>query len=416
MDFNNLPSVDKFLRAQGIDVYYNTLGATDDLIRAYVHETHDIVDRAVGKTSHFVKHECYSLYYDFQPRQKFTGFENYSDLFLKTRLQAQQRFASVQFSPTLVVEKENNAPTVGYKAQLISFLSGLPDKEIVLYLSGGIDSEFLAHALIESGREFTTVIYRWKDSSGAVTNIHDIEYAYAFCQKHGLFPILKEIHIESLWESEEFLQIMQQSGIESSQLVTHIYMCMEMNNLISGAIHLFGGEVRYTTSFITDSGAPANLVQLGKVVPGFNGASYTENGPYSPPSAPSTSVTLVFNSSGSWTITRGGGIGTVWSRFPTNAPVTGTWAVAPLNPAGYEYRYRNVTSGLVGNASNPIPDSDAGWFSIFPGNNIIAEVVSDDTSAQGASSNTSFTLDIRPIGSTSFVSATMSIQASQDGI
>lgn len=411
MDFDKLPSIDKFLRDKGIDVYYNTLGATDGLIQSFVKETEEIVDRSPAKTSHFVKNECYSLYYDFEPREKLTGFEYYNDLYISARLAAQERFASVQFSPTMLVEKKTTDTQISYKEQLIDFCRHLPEKEILIYLSGGVDSEFVASALIDSGREFTPVIYRYLDSSGAVTNINDIEYAYRFCQKHDVQPILRDIRIESLWASEEFLQLMQESKIESAQLVTHIYMCMQMNDSIPDSVHLFGGEIRYRTNYLLDDGeSTANLVILGKVTPGFNGQTYTNDNPQS---VGPYNTSLTFYSDGTWGIM----YFKSFSGTFTGSPLSGTWAVAPLNPAGYEYRIPVVNANAGGGDSFAIPElPDPNWYPITVVTDVANTYAHTEGLATGAFAVTQFTMEIRPVGQTSVVTASITIGTYIQGI
>jgi hypothetical protein len=293
---------------------------------------------------------------------------------------------------------------------LVEFLGTLTRKPVLLYLSGGIDSEFLARALLESDTEFTPVIYRWKDSNNFITNVYDIEHAYRFCDMYDLSPILMDINIDELWQSEEFLQIMEQAKIESPQLVTHIYMCMEMNNRLPESTHLFGGEVRFRTNFLLDNRETANLVMLGKVTPGFNGQSYTNENP----AGPGTYYTrLIFETNGTWDIV----YDMNFSGSFTGSPISGTWAVAPLNPAGYEYRIPTViNSGALGVGSSATPElGDPTWYPILP-STIIADTVADDDSLTGAFAFTSFTMEIRPTGGTGVVTASISINTQTQGL
>ena len=145
---------------------------------------------------------------------------------------------------------------------------------IFLYMSGGIDSEMVACALLDSHRPFTPVIFQWADTKGNIQNARDTEYAFRFCQKHGLTALVETVDLETLWRSAEFEHLQSAIKIASPQLATHVWMVEKMNATYPNKCHLFGGEVRYQVSYPGRTNENAFLVTLGKVVPAFNNYAY----------------------------------------------------------------------------------------------------------------------------------------------
>ena len=68
---------EKYFLDKDIHVSFNVLGRTEELVKAYIYDTQDIVDDVPSKMSHHVKHACYSKFYSIENRKKFTGFEEF---------------------------------------------------------------------------------------------------------------------------------------------------------------------------------------------------------------------------------------------------------------------------------------------------------------------------------------------------
>ena len=65
-------ALDKYFLDRDINVIWNTIGHTEELVRAYVADTQRLVDTSKSKQSHLIKQLCYSLFYKMDSRSKFT--------------------------------------------------------------------------------------------------------------------------------------------------------------------------------------------------------------------------------------------------------------------------------------------------------------------------------------------------------
>lgn len=75
-------------------------------------------------------------------------------------------------------------------------------KLYVMY-SGGVDSEYTVSVFKESRIDFTPVIIKFKNDY----NLHDLEYAFKFCQHKNLKPLVIDIDFDQFVTSGEFLKI-----------------------------------------------------------------------------------------------------------------------------------------------------------------------------------------------------------------
>jgi hypothetical protein len=372
------PSSKQYFSNLGIDVEFNTIGRNDSLIQSYIANTQSIVSLEPNQTSEYVKNVCYSLFYTFVDRPKLTGFENFKEQDIEFRINSSNSINQPQVRQCLVTEK--NPSSNDFKNLLISSISDFT-KPVLLYLSGGLDSELLANILLEAGKPFTPVIFCWTKNA-VVQNQNEVQFAFDFCASHGLTPIVKSIDLPSLWASEHFKQLSIDIQIASPQLVTHAYMVKLMSLEIGDMQHLFGGEIRYRTNYVKDDNSLANIILLGKVSPGYNGATYNN---FQQDGAPIVNY-LTLNSNGTWVV----------QYFPSQGetgPGSGTFAVAPLNAAGYEYRITAISSTFP-SSGHCVPASAPTAYSPINGG-AVCETWSDNNGEQRIDT---FSIQIRPVG------------------
>lgn len=340
--------IDKYYEKQGIKVRFNTLGYNETLTKSYIHTFKNIVDNSEFKKSNIVKLQCYNSIYQLKPRDKLTGFEKLRDRDIEFRDKAASVVTESQFTPTLTIDEETLTDVAGsYKEELIKSLLDLDD--ILLYLSGGIDSEFVARVLLEIKKPFTPVIFQWTNNAGNIINEHDLKHAFTFCVDNDLSPIVQTINIERLWETDEFLQLAKEIQITSPQLLTYTHIINVINSQYPNKTHLFGGEVRFYNRILDKK--KCNIVFLQKVCPpDYNGGSYQGQ------TTGSGSCTLqYFNTSGLWRVARTG-----------FGSVDGTWTTTP--ESSYEFLIDSVTDNGSLGVGQIIPNAPTTWAPIdnFP--------------------------------------------------
>lgn len=333
---------DNYFAKKGINVRFNTLGYDENLVYSYVKDFGDLVGQSVAKRSHHVKLECYKKMYYFQSRQKLTGFERLKEQDDKFRNKVSKYIIESQFTPTLRIKNnETKDVTISYKDALNNSLKTIENP--ILYMSGGADSELVALSLLKINKSFKPVIFFWTNNKNEVINHDDVNVAIQFCKDHKLFPILKQLNLEQLWETKDFEKLAIDMQLSSSQLVTYAYITKLIDDEFPNHTHLFGGEVRFYNQPLIDS--KSNLVFLEKVCPpGYNGGFYMGD-------SPGSSTLFYNNSTGIWSVQRTGG-----------GTVTGTWTTTPAFT--YEYLIDTITDdGGVG-PSSISPSAPTTWATI----------------------------------------------------
>jgi hypothetical protein len=79
-------------------------------------------------------------------------------------------------------------------------------KFLVLY-SGGLDSQYVCEVLLYLKMDFDPVIIQLKNNNGDILNMHDIKFAYEFCNNKNLKPIVYDLNFETFIESGRNVEI-----------------------------------------------------------------------------------------------------------------------------------------------------------------------------------------------------------------
>lgn len=365
--------IDKFFEKKGIKTRFNTLGYTDILIRSYLKDFQSEVDGTYRKKSEDVKHSCYNKIYPVKSRPKFTGFETLAKQDSKFRKDIGMFISTPQFSPLETMEHIcNNDIDISYKDALKDSIKNIDNP--IVYLSGGLDSEIVANAFVDTGKSFIPLIYYYVDDYGNLLNKHDIGYAYAFCKKHGLFPVIKQLNVPKLWHTEEFKKLAIDLQIVSPQLVTYAYMIQQMSEEYPDHTHVFGGEVKFKSNY-QYANRNYNLVFLDKLVPAYDGQLYgAPSGLYGEPGY----VALAYygntlEGAGTWEVqiytsgfpqpypTNSG----VWTTTPALGPYEVDISAASLiysvgSPLYFNYEPKTAYTQPIGSASYYLAYAEAG--------------------------------------------------------
>lgn len=325
--------IDDYFAKQGIRVIYNTLGHTDELVNAYVKETYDMFATSKARYTNAIKGSIYNKFYSLTPREKKTGFE-----YLKSKDEMFRQyvvpttFADGWNSPShdFEVFKTDNE---SYKVLLKHNLKKIENP--LLFYSGGIDSELVLEAFLDIGIEPVVVIFEMFDSSGVLINDYDIKYAYEFCKKNNLVPIVKKMCPESLWDQKDFISLGKELRIGSPQILTHVWMAKIISEEYPNYTYCFGGEIRYK-NHLNINGTQSVLVSSAKILTtsGLSGTTFTDFGDGSPAG---WTLLVNYNTSPS--------PGSYW--FVYNAPVTfqssGQYSNNTVPPNNnYEFLCNNV--------------------------------------------------------------------------
>lgn len=259
--------IEVYFDKKGVNVSYNTLAGNDLLMRTYVKDFQEIVNNVNEKRSEYVKYECYKTLYDLEKRPKYTGFEKVKklDLVFREKIKSSIHDEVWQHTKDQLRSENSLVLDINYKTALSFKVREF--KNPFLYLSGGLDSELLALTFIENEIEFKPVIFKYFDKNNICINDFDTVYAFKFCKKFNLTPIVKNLNIEELWESQEFAERAKECLIPSPHLNTHIEMIEIIEREFSGVDHIFGGEVRFYANRKNEDNEPLNLIYLAKASP-----------------------------------------------------------------------------------------------------------------------------------------------------
>lgn len=405
MQFQEHDPINLYFKNKGLDVSYNTLNATQELILAYVNDFEQLVSKTNHQRSQHLKHFFYNSLYKIENRKKFTGFEKFKKIDKNFRIKTSSLIPKRFFTPGLVVDSKINDVKTGYKEQLTAHVKKF--KNPLLYLSGGLDSELVALAMLDAGVKFTPVIFEYVDNYGNIFNSFDTEYAYKFCSSNGLIPTVKRMNIEELWESTDFAALGLELGINSPQILTHAFMIKMMEYEYSGNSHVFGGEVRFYTNHILDDGRNASLVQLIKENPAsYAGESYRTTS-YN---AANAYCGLDFNFANGLGVVQTFSVSDDGGAFSTG-PSTGNWATSSnLVQSVFEFRILTYTtlknlppSNLV-NDIFPVGSVPTSWAAITPPSNTICAVQATlPTVFDPSEIEVIFTIELRSQGQPGFV-------------
>jgi len=367
--------IDQYFLKRGIKVTYNALGATELLWRSYIQASRQLMPDSY-ETSNHIKQVIYSQSWAVHDREKLTGFERLSNFDQKIRTKLDQLWMGTKDETfeQWVVDSDHDYGS--YRSNLEQWVRGLGSR-VRFYFSGGMDSEVVLRTMISQGLRPRVVIYRFIHSGQTrfeYSNIEDVAWAQAFCAKHDIDAEFFDIDCHAVWTSDKFLEVSQEVGIVSPQILTHMFMVMEQELLYPGSHHIFGGEVRYLRSPFKDDGKHDFLVKtnLTKAL-GFNNVIYQAmsryyeqvNVPFIGLTTVGTRAVVTFTVTGrTWNISR-------WSKTesaPPNpdytnssdlspnagnlggysgSPLTGEWALDFVNNK-YEYGY---TSAVINQAS-----------------------------------------------------------------
>lgn len=122
-----------------------------------------------------------------------------------------------------------NRPHKSFREECIIAAKLLGDsvtKPILVGLSGGSDSQVVCLSLINANVPFTPVILKLFDSKGYQYNKHDVEGAFAFCDKFNLTPIVEELDLDNFFINQG-IQLIHDNCITVFEIVVQLYLVIK---------------------------------------------------------------------------------------------------------------------------------------------------------------------------------------------
>jgi hypothetical protein len=98
----------------------------------------------------------------------------------------------------------------------------------VLY-SGGLDSQYVCEVLLYLGIDFDPIIIELKDSNKEILNMHDIKYAYEFCEFKNIKPIVYDLNFEKFIETGKNVEIATSVTCCSFALPATMYVASQLD-------------------------------------------------------------------------------------------------------------------------------------------------------------------------------------------
>lgn len=385
------PKIDQYFSNKNIKVYYNTLGHTEELVNSYIATFQDVVTESNCDRSQDVKHKLYGLMYDMEPRTKYTGFEKLSTQDKDFRQRVVSQLSDIFYGPTKIVDKKYHTEK-DYKKLLVESLKDIDN--IILYFSGGLDSELLANALLDSKKDFRAITFAWKDNQGSTINCEEMSYAIDYSQKHNLPLEIIDLNVEELWQTEEFYNFAVDIQIQSTHQLTHAYAINIVESKYPNSTHLFGGEVRFHIT-TNQNNEVVNLVFLDKVdPPTWDGLDIIGTS-----STAAAGARLIYRAdTGAWSAT-----GT-----PVGSNLSGTWTTT----TGSSYEYSVISMSIIEDTGTtiftPAPINVPTAYAPIGSPTTLCNVRAESTSIAAAT----YTISVRVVGETSpVVTGTIELRA-----
>lgn len=123
-------------------------------------------------------------------------------------------------------------------ANTAKLISSSYDKKIYIGLSGGMDSEFVCRIFLENNIDFIPVIATFHDNS------LESSYAFRFCKKHKLNPMIIEISEKDLVELfyHNIYKKLNGVGIYAIASLKCGLVVEQLNGVWIQADHIYGGD------------------------------------------------------------------------------------------------------------------------------------------------------------------------------
>jgi len=95
--------------------------------------------------------------------------------------------------------------------------------------SGGLDSQYVCEVLLYLGMEFEIIIIELKNNKNEILNMHDIKYAYEFCNFKNITPTIYDLNFEQFIDTDKNIQIAESVQCCSIAIPATMYVAEKMD-------------------------------------------------------------------------------------------------------------------------------------------------------------------------------------------
>ena len=97
-------------------------------------------------------------------------------------------------------------------------INDIADSQLTLLFSGGLDSEYMVNIFKQANIDFKVAIISY-----GKYNTHDNAYAFSYCDKNNIEPIVVDIDIEKFIESGKIFEVANEAKCCAYQIPSIMY-------------------------------------------------------------------------------------------------------------------------------------------------------------------------------------------------
>jgi hypothetical protein len=101
-----------------------------------------------------------------------------------------------------------------------------------LLYSGGLDSEYVLSVFLKLGMEIQPVIMKLRSDTGEIYNIHELNYAFEYCNQKNLSPTIVDLNFDEFVRSGKFLQISESVKCAAYQLPASMWLASQIDGTV----------------------------------------------------------------------------------------------------------------------------------------------------------------------------------------
>lgn len=98
----------------------------------------------------------------------------------------------------------------------------------VLY-SGGLDSQYICEILLRLGMDFEPVLIQLKNPNGSVYNMHELKYAFDFCESKKLNPTIYDLDYDNFVKTGKINDVAESASCSAIEMPATLYVASQLD-------------------------------------------------------------------------------------------------------------------------------------------------------------------------------------------